>query len=266
MYGWRGRIGVIIPAINTTLEPECHRLAPEGVSFHFARMPLAETSPEALVEMGKYAKEKGKEVAAAGVDLIVFACTSGSFTIGKGHDESIIRELEDATGIPALTTSTAILRALRALDIQSIAIASPYSDELNARQKVFFEANAVKVTGMVGMGFVKQSPQFPLSSRPVSHVGLQDPAVTYKLARNINTRSADAQAILISCTNLRTIDVIEKLEHDCGKPVVTSNQATIWAALLGVSIREPKHDCGALFRIVDVPSQSPIANLKRRAS
>lgn len=275
MYGWRGRIGVIIPAINTTLEPECHRLAPDGVSFHFARMPLSETSPEALLEMGKYAREKGKEVAAAGVDLIMFACTSGSFTVGKGHDESIIRDLEDATGIPALTTSTALLRALRTLDIQSIAIASPYSDELNARQKVFFEANGIKVTGMVGMGFVKQSPHFPLSSRSVSHVGLQDLSVTYKLARHINANSRDAQAVLISCTNLRTIDVIGKLEKDCCKPVVTSNQATIWASLLGLSIREPRQDCGELFTIVDAPALQPgiptqptlaIANPKRRTS
>lgn len=252
MYGWRGRIGVIIPAINTTLEPECHRSAPEGVSFHFARMPLAETSPEALVEMGKYAKEKGKEVAAAGVDLIVFACTSGSFTAGKGHDEKIIRDLEDATGIPALTTSTAILRALRALRIQSMAIASPYSDELNARQKAFFEANDIRVLSMVGMGLVKQTPHFPLSARPVSHVGLQGPAVAYKLARQVCT--PDAEAVLISCTNLRTLDVIDKLEQDCGKPIITSNQATIWASLLSLSIREPKQDYGNLFKIADMPT------------
>ncbi|MGE0808422.1 MAG: aspartate/glutamate racemase family protein [Bradyrhizobium sp.] len=266
MYGWRGRIGVIVPAINTTLEPECHRLAPEGVSFHFARMPLAETSPDALVAMGKYAKEKGREVAAAGVDLIVFACTSGSFTLGKGHDEDIIRELEDATGIPAMTTSTAILKALRTLDIRSMAIASPYSDELNARQKIFFEENGITVHGMAGLGFVKQTPHFPLSARPVSHVGLQEPAVAYKLARQVHGRSPDAQAILISCTNLRTIDVIQKLERDCGKPVVTSNQATIWASLLGLSIREQRQDCGTLFTLVQIPDQPADATPNRRIS
>lgn len=246
MYGWRGRIGVIIPAVNTTFEPECYRLAPEGVSFHFARMPLGELSAEALLEMGKYAQEKGREVAAAGVDLIVFACTSGSFAEGKGHDEKIIRDLEDATGIPALTTSTAILRALQSLDIHSIAISSPYSDELNARQKVFFEANGIKVTGIIGLGYVKKSPVFPLTSRPVSHVGLQEPPVAYKLARIIN--SQEAQALLISCTNFRTIEIIEKLERDLGKPVITSVQATLWASLRQLSIREPLQGVGSLFK------------------
>jgi len=247
MYGWRGRIGVIIPAVNTTFEPECYRLAPEGVSFHFARMPLGELSSEALLEMGKYAQEKGKEVAAAGVDLIVFACTSGSFAAGKGHDEKIMKELEEATGIPALTTSTAILKAFRTLGIRSIAISSPYSDELNARQKMFFEANGIKVTGIIGLGFVKKSPVFPLTSRPVSHVGLQEPSVAYKLARMID--SPEAQAVLISCTNFRAIEIVEKLERDLGKPVITSVQATLWASLRHLSIREPLQGVGSLFKI-----------------
>jgi maleate isomerase len=247
MYGWRGRIGVIIPAVNTTVEPEFYRLAPEGVSFHFARMPLDELSAEALLEMGKHAREKGREVAAAGVDLIVFACTSGSFAEGKGHDEKIIKELEEATGIPSLTTSTAILRAFRTLGIRSVAISSPYSDELNARQKMFFEANGIKVTGIIGLGFVQRSPVFPLTSRPVSHAGLQEPPVAYKLAKRIDHQ--EAQAVLISCTNFRTIEIIETLERDLGKPVITSVQATVWDSLRQLSIREPLQGVGSLFKV-----------------
>jgi maleate isomerase len=246
MYGWRGRIGVIIPAVNTTVEPEFYRFAPEGVSFHFARMPLDELSPEALLEMGKYAREKGKEVAAAGVDLIVFACTSGSFAAGKGHDEKIIKELEEATGIPSLTTSTAILRAFQTLGIRSVAISSPYSEELNARQKMFFEANGIKVTGVIGLGFVKRSPVFPLTSRPVSHAGLQEPPVAYRLTKKIDHQ--EAQAVLVACTNFRAIDIIEKLERDLGKPVITSVQATLWASLRQLSIREPLQGVGSLFK------------------
>jgi maleate isomerase len=93
MYGWRARIGIIIPSVNTTFEPECQRLCPEGVSYHFSRMNLGDLTIEALLEMGKHAVEKGKELSAAGVDLIVFGCTSGSFAGGKGHDEKIIKEL-----------------------------------------------------------------------------------------------------------------------------------------------------------------------------
>jgi maleate isomerase len=247
MYGWRGRIGMIIPATNATFEPECYRMAPEGVSFHFARMALSELSAEALQEMGKSAREKARELEAAGVDLVVFGCTSGSFAGGKGHDEKIIRELEGETGIPALATSTAVLKALKRLAIQKMAVCSPYSEELNARLKVFFEAHGLIVTGIRGLGFVKRTTHFPLAPRPVSLPNLQPPAVAYKLARTVN--GPEAQGILISCTNFRTIEIIEKLEMDLGKPVVTSVQATVWAALRQVGVGEALPGWGRLLTL-----------------
>ncbi len=250
MYGWRGRIGVIIPATNATFEPECYRMAPEGVSFHFARMALSELSAEALQEMGRFTREKGRELEAAGVDIIVFGCTSGSFAGGKGHDERIIRELQEETGLPALATSTAVLQALRRLGIRKMAVGSPYSDELNGRLKNFFEAHGLNVTAIRGLGFVKKTAQFPLASRPVSLPNLQPPAVAYKLARIVN--GPEAQGILISCTNFRTIDIIQKLETDLGKPVVTSVQATVWAALRRIGVGESLPQWG---RLLTLPSE-----------
>lgn len=247
MYGWRGRIGVIIPATNATFEPECYRMAPEGVSFHFSRMALSELSAEALQEMGTFTREKGRELEAAGVDVIVFGCTSGSFAGGKGHDGKIIREIQEETGIPALATSTAVLKALKRLEIQRMAVASPYSEELNARLKNFFEAHGLNVTAIRGLGFVKKTAQFPLASRPVSLPNLQPPEVAYKLARFVN--GPEAQGILISCTNFRTIDIIEKLETDLGKPVVTSVQATVWAALRQIGVGEALPEWGRLLTL-----------------
>jgi maleate isomerase len=251
MYGWRARIGIIIPSVNTTFEPECQRLCPEGVSYHFSRMNLGDLTIEALLEMGKHAVEKGKELATAGVDLIVFGCTSGSFAGGKGHDEKIIQELEAATGIPALATSAAVVKALKALSVRSFALCSPYSEELNNREKEFFEAQGFQVTAMVGLGLVKKTALFPLAPRPVSHVGLQEFYSSYKMARMVNSPEADA--VFISCTNFRSLEVIEKLETDLRKPVLSSNQATIWAALDALSIHESIPGAGSLFRLKKNP-------------
>jgi maleate isomerase len=210
-------------------------------------MVLSELSADALQEMGKFTREKGRELEAAGVDLIVFGCTSGSFAGGKGHDEKIIRELEEETGIPALATSTAVLKALKRLAIQKMAVCSPYSEELNARLKGFLEAHGLNVTAIRGLGFVKKTAHFPLAPRPVSLPNLQQPAVAYKLARVVN--SPEAQGILISCTNFRTIEIIEKLEMDLGKPVVTSVQATVWAALRQIGVGEALSGWGRLLTL-----------------
>jgi len=220
-------------------------MAPEGVSFHFSRMPIGDLSVDGLRKMGETAEEKGRELAAAGVDLLVYGCTSGSFVEGKAHDEKISSDLEEATGIPALTSSAAVSRALEAFSIDSFAIATPYSEELNERQKIYFESSGLTVTAIQGLGFVKKTPLFPIATRAVSHVGLQDPAVAYKLARAVDSRSA--QAILISCTNLRSLEIIEKLERDLGKPVISSIQATVWASFQHLSLREPLNGFGSLF-------------------
>jgi maleate isomerase len=246
MYGWRARIGIIIPSVNTTFEPECNRMAIDGVSFHFSRMTIGDLSVDGLRKMDSEALEKGKELAAAGVDLVVFGCTSGSFIDGMAHDKKISQDLEAETGISAFTTSQAVLRALQSLSIKKFAIATPYSEELNIRQKEYFEAAGLKVTTIEGLGLVKKTPSFPLASRPVSHIGLQEPSVAYKLARKVDSKLA--QAILISCTNFRTLEIIEKLERDLKKPVVTSIQATVWASLQVLSICEPLSGFGSLLK------------------
>jgi len=245
MYGWRARIGIIIPSVNTTFEPECYKMTLEGVSFHFSRMVIGDLSIEGLRKMTLAAAEKAKELATSGVDLIVYGCTSGSFIEGKTHDEEISRSLEAASGISVLTTSSAVLEALHHLGVKKFAIATPYSDELNIRQKEYFESQGLTVTGIEGLGLVKKAPAFPLASRQVSLIGIQEPSVAYKLAREVDSRSA--QAILLSCTNFRTIEIIEKLERDLKKPVISSVQASLWASFQFLSINDPIIGFGSLL-------------------
>lgn len=120
MYGWRRRIGLIVPSSNTTMEPEFWKMAPEGVSIHTARMRLREVTEESLLEMERHAKDAALELADAEVDVIVYGCTSGSLIKGKGYDKEIAKNLEEASGIKTITTSTAVLNALNTLDIQRL--------------------------------------------------------------------------------------------------------------------------------------------------
>lgn len=235
MYGWRLRIGLIVPSSNTTMEPEFWKMAPKGVSIHTARMNLTDVTEEALIKMEAYAKDAAERLADAGVDIIMYGCTTGSLVKGKGYDRQISQELEKHSGIRAVTTSTAVVEALREIGISKVAVAAPYIDEVNAKEKQFLEDNGIEVIRIKGLGLVKNI-----------EIGRQEPWAAYKLAKSVYTSNTDG--IFISCTNFRSIEIIDILETDLGVPVITSNQASMWLTLKTLGIKEKYKEYGALMK------------------
>lgn len=242
MYGWKGRIGILIPSRNTTMEPEFNRIAPEGVSIHAERMIFKEESPSALMEMEEEMYRAASMIMPVNPDVIVVGCTSGSFIKGFGYDHKIIEKITSITEIAAVTTATAMIESLKLMKVTKVAVATPYPDEVNFKEKEFIEAHGIRVTQIRGL---KPITDFYLSPKPLSGIGLLHPSVAYKLAKNVDTPEADG--IFISCTNFRTIEIIEALEKNAGKPVVTSNQASMAIALKMMGIREKIIGFGSLL-------------------
>ncbi len=234
MYGWRGRLGLIVPTGNTTMECEFNRMTPEGVSVHANRIFLQNVTPEHLLEMEHDAEASAKGLVACAVGVLAFGCTSGSFVGGAGYDERLIKRMEDATGVPATTTSSAVLRALRTLGVQRIAMATPYIDDVNEIEKSFLEDNGVEVTRMAGGGIV-ETPEIQLC----------EPHVAYWRAREVDNDRAEA--VFISCTGFRTIEILETLERDLGKPVISANQATFADSLRILGVHDVAAGFGSLF-------------------
>ncbi len=223
LYGWRARIGLIVPSSNTTMEPEMWRMAPEGVSIHTARIPLEKVNVEELMEMEKYSVDEAVKLSTAGVDVIVYGCTTGSLIGGPGFDKRIAGKINVATGTPVVTTATAVVEALRALNAMRISIATPYIEEVNRREEEFLEAHGFKVVDLKYLGILDNI-----------EIGRVEPGRVYRLARSLKTAGVDA--VFISCTNLRTLEVIKPLEEDLGLPVISSNTATMWYTLKTLGI------------------------------
>ncbi|NJE01510.1 aspartate/glutamate racemase family protein [Thermococcus sp. JdF3] len=234
MYGWRGRLGLIVPSSNTTMEMELHSALPEGVSLHTARVPLKNVTEEELVKMNAMAVESARLLRDAGVELILYGCTSGSFIGGKDYEKEIEANVEEEVNVPVVSTSTAVVEALRILDAQAVLVITPYTDEINAREREFLEANDFEVLDIRGLG-IEDNTQ----------IGKLEPHEAYRLAKASFMDEADA--IFISCTNLRTFEIIEPLEEDLGVPVVTSNQASLWLALRQMDVMERIPGLGKLF-------------------
>jgi len=236
MYGWRARIGLIVPSSNTTMESELHKMAPEGVSIHISRIPLKEVTREALFEMEKHSLRAAIELADADVDIILYGCTTGSLVGGPGYDKMISEKIEKTVNKPVVATATAVVNALEAVKARKIVVATPYIDELNDDEKRFLEAHGFEVLKIKGLGI-----------RSNLEIGRITPWQVYRFAKTVYMRDADA--LFISCTNLRTIEIIDLLEKDLEIPVITSNQASLWAVLRRLGIKDKIHGYGKLFLI-----------------
>jgi len=234
LYGWRARIGLIVPSSNTTMESEFWKLAPPGVSIHTSRIKLVEVTAEALKEMVKEVTRAAEELATAEVDVIVFGCTTGSLLEGIEWENRLRESIESKVGIKTVTTAQAVVEALRKLKAKKIVVATPYIDELNEREKKFLEENGFKVLKIKGLGIIKNS-----------EIGKQEPWVAYRLAKEVFQKEADA--VFISCTNFRTIEIIEALEQDLERPVVSSNTASFWYALRSIGITTKIEGYGKLL-------------------
>lgn len=241
IYGWRGKIGLIAPP-GLPAEMEFHRMAPEGISILTTLVPLADAVPEELEKMANYIEEASSLLAEAGPDVIAFGCTTGSLLKGIGYDKEIINRIETCVSIPAITTSTAVIDSFKALGAKKIVVATPYKcNELNQLVKAFIEDNGFEVISITALK-VEDVGGLKRPARPSVY-----PEWMYQLVREIFTDNADA--IFISCTGIGVIDIIEPLEADLKRPVITSNQATMWAALKKINVAGNIEGFGSLFRL-----------------
>lgn len=240
MYGTRGRIGLITLASDASVLPEYTRTMPDGVAVYAAPivLPRGEVTAAALAEMleGDQLEQAAALLVWADVDVIVFACTTGSLVHGVGWDRELIDRIERASGRTATTTTTAVLDALRALGAASLAVATPYIEELNAIERHFLAASGFKVAGIAGLGCATDA-----------EIGRLEPADAVALVKRVDSPEADA--IFISCTNFHCLPAVESIERAHGKPVVTSNLAGAWAALRRIGVEDTVLGYGHLLSL-----------------
>lgn len=240
MYGSRGRIGLITLASDTSVLPEYASLMPEGVAVYPAPilLPRGEVSPAALAEMleGDQLERAAALLAWAEVDIIIFACTTGSLVHGVGWDRVLIDRIERASGVPATTTTTAVLEAFQTLRVSTLAVATPYIDALNDIERRFLEESGFRVIAIAGLGCATDA-----------EIGRLTPADALALAERVD--ALDASELFISCTNFHCLPVVAEIERTLGKTVVTSNLAGAWAALRRIGIGDAIAGYGPLLAL-----------------
>ena len=230
-YGTRLRLGVMFPSVNFVLEPQLNAMLPDGVSLHFMRLRYASGDKLRMLD----GLEAGIALLdGAGVECIAFHCTAVSMWDVE-TSQHIAERIAACTNTPFVITSTAIVSALRELDARRIVLVSPYVQETNDREIALLAHHGVTVSRDRALGI-----------SGAAKMGAVTPETWYDTVMAMRDESADAY--FVSCTAVKSADVIDRLEAALGKPVITSNQAMLWHALRHSGISDSTPGFGRLLR------------------
>jgi len=231
------RLGLLVPSSNTSVEPEIYRLLPASISLHTARLHLTHISPETIVAMVEEIETQSRLLAGADVDVIMLGAVAPGLIKGAGYDRELAARIESATGKRASTTATALLDALTHLGVKSVAVGAPYDASVSRIAIDFLTANGIAVAGARDLGLVDNLQVGRLTDDDVLALG-----------RSLDR--PEAQALVFAGTNMRSMDVVEQLERETGKPVVATTAACLWAALRVLGHRQGIEGYGRLLRSI----------------
>ncbi|WP_235401533.1 maleate cis-trans isomerase family protein [Rubrobacter aplysinae] len=222
-------IGLIVP-FDLMIDREYWRWVPESTTLYLTRTPSLELPmnvdfASAVGDLGMISRAT-RDLAAARPDVTVYACTSGSFVDGLVGEARIREAMREAGARRALTTSGALLEALQALGVRRLAVGTPYDATVTERLSRFLAEAGYEIVSSAFLGLTGNI--FRVSRRSVRALALA-------------ADGPEADAIFLSCTNLRTFDVLEGVEEELGKPVLSANQVTMWAALRAAGLAEAYH-------------------------
>lgn len=224
-------VGVIAP-YDFALDRELWEWVPPQVSLHLTRTPYqrvqVDLTQAELIGAPEVVARCAQDLHTINPEVMAYACTSGSFVGGLAGEAGIVSALRGGGFEHAVTTSGALLQALAVLDARVVAVATPYDEPIAARLAAFLHQAGIAVSGLHSLG---------LSGRIWTVPYQRTADLIRRAARASHTVGRPPQAVVVSCTNLPTRPLIAPLEAELGIPVITANQATIWAALrtLGLS-------------------------------
>lgn len=247
--GWafRARLGLIVPHAAIGSESEIAAMAPDGVSIHATRVPLGvmragglmdptiATDPVAAFVDPPLIDDAAELLAAAPLHAIGMAFNASSYVRGVADDAALKQRLEQRTrGIPVALTSDSAALALRAVGATRVALVDPpwFSPELTALGTAYFQAHGIEV--------VYAAP----AKLPSEQLAI-NPGQLFEWTRaNVPD---DADAIYMGGNGLRAVGVIQALEEDLLRPVLTANQVLFWHLLHLAGTRMPVTNYGRLF-------------------
>lgn len=214
------RVGLIIPSSNTVAEVDFYRRLPPETTLHTARMYLDEVTPEEeALMLDEHLPGALRDLSTVRPDVVVFACTSAGMLRGNAAEEQLVADIAERAEAPTISVAAAVRSAIAARGAQRVGVLTPYVEAINQKIRASLEEAGLDVAQIDGMGIAANA-----------EIGAVDPERIVQFARARFDASA-IELLFASCTNLRALEARERIEHDLGIPVATSNHAALEATM-----------------------------------
>lgn len=231
----QARIGLIIPSSNRLTEPQFQKYAPAEVGIHVTRLRMTGKWHRPLPEIKETIAEAARVISDTKPAVIVFHCTATSMEEGLTGEAHIVEEIQRSSGCPTITTGQAVREALRHLGVKKLVLISPYVEKTNQLEHQYMREAGFEVIHDLGLGLTGGDQYITVTPERWKEIVLE------------NARP-EAEGYFLSCTNTTMIEVIEECEQRLNRPVVTSNQATLWACLQRLGLARYITGLGRLFK------------------
>ncbi len=240
------KIGVLVPYTNCNLEPDMGLLCPGGATMHFERMGGYEVDEipgsDQMAGLGASdISETLRLISGVRPAAVLYGCTSATLTHGTEFDQDLAARIEAGSGAVSITAAGALVAALKALDVSAVGFASPYLGEVNDQAVTFLADAGIRTAHRADIG------------RALGNYGQGELTPEEVMALALKADGAEADALVLSCTDMRAVEAISRIEAVTGKPVVTSNQAMVFALCRALGLPRPDGPFGQLFDRLETP-------------
>ena len=238
------RVGIIIPSSNRMVEQEMVQAFPAHVQPHVTRLRMTGPNRGPLAAVMPRVEEATRALTDARCDVVAFHCTANSMQEGRDGEERILAAMGQAGAPRATTTATAIRRALAALSARTMVLITPYDQATTDHEAEFLEEGGCRVLYAKGYALAGSDAYCAAPS-------------AFWRDRAREAARPDADVYFLSCANISVLGIVEELERELDRPVITSNQAVVWdcVARLGASAPGP----GRLFARAMADASAPSA-------
>jgi maleate cis-trans isomerase len=229
-------IGLISPNLSEDTLVDVYKILPEGIRIEGRALNVGKYTDDEFYRAEQAFSELVRDLARHPLDFLMITGELFLSYKGPGSDQQILDLVKKITPVPASTVLTAVVRGCHALGLKRVVMATPFPEDQDERLVRFLAHDGIEVVAFRGLGCPNSEVIWNLA-----------PETGYDLATALLREHPDVDGVYMPCNKWRIVSVIDRIEKESGKPVVTNTQAWVWEALRAIGMKNPIAGYGRLL-------------------